>query len=404
MPKFAYQAINENGNPVSGVIDADSRNAASNILNARGYIPRKISEEGKTTGFFDKLDAALTPIRAWDLILFSKQLGTMLRAGIPILKLFQILESQTENKKLKQIINAIIQDVEGGSSLHDSFKKHPAAFSPLYCSMLHAGETSGSLPEVLDRLTYIIEHEYKVKKDIQSAMAYPIIVVVALFIAFLILLTYVVPKFVGIFTRVGIEIPWPTKVCMVMYTVLFNYWHFMLAGLIIAGVALYLYFKTNQGKLVRDATLINVPLIGPLFIKSAMSRFASIFAILQSSGVAVLEIIKILSGTIGNAAIARVFDNLGDQLREGRGIAEPLRSAAYFTPMVVNMVAIGEESGNLDEMLSEVSKHYDIEVEYATARLSTAIGPILVVGLAAVVGFFALAIYLPMWDLTKMVR
>jgi len=163
------------------------------------------------------------------------------------------------------------------------------------------------------------------------------------------------------------------------------------------------YLKTEQGRYVRDAFLMKLPIIGPLFIKAAMSRFASIFAILQSSGVAVLDSMKILSGTIGNTAIAREFDRIISRLEEGRGIAEPLKRANYFTPIVINMIAIGEESGNLDEMLGEISIHYDFELEYAMNKLSEAIGPILTVGLAAVVGFFALAIFLPMWDLTKMV-
>ncbi|MEW6267021.1 MAG: type II secretion system F family protein [Thermodesulfobacteriota bacterium] len=403
MPRFAYQAINENGTTVSGVLEADTQELANTLLSARGLIPARITLEGRATSWLARLDQMLTAIRPWDIILFTKQLSTMLKAGIPIVRLFQILESQTDNKKLKAIINDLIQDIQAGSSLTEAFRKHPVAFSPLYVSMLQAGEASGQLPEVLERLIYIIEHEYKVKKDIQSALAYPIIVVVALVAAFFILLTYVVPKFVSIFARAKVALPWPTKVCIVMYTAIFDYWPILLGLVVVLGTGLYLYLKSENGRLVKDAALIRLPLLGPLFIKSAMSRFASIFAILQASGVAILDIMKILTGTIGNYAISRSFDALADKLKEGRGISEPLRSAEYFPPMVVNMVAIGEESGNLDEMLSAVSKHYDTEVEYATAKLSMAIGPLLVVGLAVVVGFFALAIYLPMWDLTKTV-
>jgi type IV pilus assembly protein PilC len=164
------------------------------------------------------------------------------------------------------------------------------------------------------------------------------------------------------------------------------------------------YLSTEQGKYVRDSFVLKLPIFGPLFVKAAMARFASIFAILYKSGIHVLDSIKILTGTIGNAAISREFERIRGQLEEGRGIAEPLRTAKYFTPMVIDMVAIGEASGKLEDMLREVSAHYDDEVEYATSQLSEAIGPILVVGLAAVVGFFALAIFLPMWDLTKIVR
>jgi len=253
-------------------------------------------------------------------------------------------------------------------------------------------------------LTYIIEHEHKVKSDIKSALQYPIIVVIFLVIAFFILLTFVIPKFITIFINAGLDLPLPTVICRIMYDCLIGYWYILaiVVAVIVAGLTAYL--RTPAGQYVRDSYLMKLPVLGPLFIKSAMSRFASIFAILQSSGIPVLEAMSILTGTIGNSAISREFDRIRDQLEEGRGIASPLQSAKYFTPMVVNMVAIGEESGNLDEMLREVADHYDVEIEYAVAKLSEAVGPLLTVGLAGVVGFFALAIFLPMWDLTQMVK
>jgi type IV pilus assembly protein PilC len=219
-----------------------------------------------------------------------------------------------------------------------------------------------------------------------------------------VLLTFVIPKFVNIFLGAGLKLPLPTVICMFLYDFFSEYWYLLLGGVAAMIVALNYYLRTDQGRYVRDAFLMKVPIIGPLFIKAAMSRFASIFAILQSSGVSVLDSMKILSGTIGNTAIARQFDMINERLEEGRGIAVPLKSAKYFTPIVTNMIAVGEESGNLDEMLKEVSDHYDVELEYAMKKLSDAIGPILTIGLAAVVGFFALAIFLPMWDLIKIVR
>ena len=270
--------------------------------------------------------------------------------------------------------------------------------------MLRAGEASGSLNEVLDRLTYILEHEHKVKSDIKSAMMYPIIVVCFLFIAFIVLLTAVIPRFVGIFKNAGLKLPLPTQICMLMYEFLIDYWYIAICILVVGGSVLVYYLRTNQGKFVFYTTVMRLPLVGPLFKKSAISRFASIFAILQSSGVDILQTMDILSTTLGNAAISRELDGIKDRLAEGHGIAEPLRSAKYFTPMLINMVAIGEESGSLENLLQDVARHYDSEVEYAMKKLSDAIGPILTIGLAAVVGFFALAIFLPMWDLTMMAK
>jgi type II secretory pathway component PulF len=406
MPKFFYQAINENGNSVTGTLEAESIEMTNNILTSRGYIPTRVTEARRVSSgiSWTGIKETLTPIKALELIIFTKQFRTMLQAGVPIIKLLHVLENQSENLKLKKIADSMAQDIKEGSSLYDAFRKYPKTFSPLYCSMVHAGESSGALPEILQRLTYIIEHEHKIKSDIKSALQYPIIVFLFLGVAFFVLLTFVIPKFLNIFQKAGLDLPMPSRICMFLYQFLATYWALVVGGVAAGVVALICYFKTEQGKYIRDAYLMKLPILGPLFIKAAMSRFASIFAILQSTGVTVLDSMRILSGTIGNAAISREFDRIKDRLEKGRGIAEPLKSSKYFTPMVINMVAIGEESGNLDEMLGEVSVHYDSEVEYAMKKLSESIGPIMTIGLACVVGFFALAIFLPMWDLTKFVK
>ncbi len=263
---------------------------------------------------------------------------------------------------------------------------------------------AGALPEILDRLVYVIEHEHKVKSDVKSAMTYPIIVLSFLAVAFFILLIGVIPKFVNIFKTAGLELPLPTKICLGLYQLIVHYWYFLAVAVVGGGIALFLYCRTQQGRFVRDTLLLQVPLAGKLFQKAAISRFASIFSILQSSGVDILDAMDILSGTIGNEAISRQLEGIKDRLREGRGISTPLRQAKYFTPMLINMIAVGEESGNLDALLRDVAMHYDTEVEYATKKLSDAIAPILTISLAAVVGFFALAIFLPMWDMITLFR
>ena len=189
-----------------------------------------------------------------------------------------------------------------------------------------------------------------------------------------------------------------------MYKFISVYWYLGLGGLIALVIGLRYFLRTDQGQYIKDTLILQLPLVGPLFVKAIMSRFASIFSILQSSGVPIMVSMKVLSGAIGNKAIAVEFNNVRDQMHEGKGIAAPLRQAKYFTPMVIDMIAIGEESGNMEEMLQQVAVHYDDEVAYAVKGMSEAIGPVLIVGLAAVVGFFALAIFLPMWDMTKMAR
>jgi type IV pilus assembly protein PilC len=406
MPNFAYQAINENGATVSGTIEAETAETVNNILVARGFIPSRITAADALgeAGFMAKLKQMFGKVEAPELILFTKQFRTMLLAGIPIIRLLQVLEAQTQNPTLKRTVAQMSMDIKQGSTLVDSMEKHPKVFSPLYRSMINAGEISGTVPDVLERLGYILEHEFKVRSDVKSALQYPIIVLVALSIAFLVLLTFVIPKFVDIFARAKIALPLPTKIAMLTYQFLHNYWYIVLGATVLIIFGFHRYFKTEQGSLARDSFLLKLPLFGPLFQKAAMSRFASIFSILQSSGVQIMTTMKVLIGTIGNTAIAREFTKIQDLMQQGQGIAGPLRKAKFFPPMVVDMVAIGEESGNIEEMMRVISVHYDEEVAYQVKRLSDLIGPILVVGLAAVVGFFALAIFLPMWDLTKMAK
>ncbi len=406
MATFKYKAINEAGANDTGEIEADSADKARSMLASQGLIPVSIKEERPALPGLKKgsLLDRLSPIKAPELILFTKQFNTLIRAGVPMMSLLKVLEDQTEHPRLKRVLAEMHQDIKEGASLHDAFRRHPGVFSPLYCNMIKAGEASGALNDVLDRLTYIIEHEHKVKSDIKSALMYPIIVVCFLFIAFIVLLTGVIPRFVKIFQSAGLQLPLPTQICMLMYKGLVSYWYIGLSLLAAVVVGLYFYLRTEQGKFVLYTLLMKIPIIGPLFIKSAISRFASIFSILQASGVDILETMDILTDTIGNAAISRELGGIRDRLAEGHGIAGPLSSAKYFTPMLINMVAIGEESGNLEEMLRDVAQHYDTEVEYAMKKMSESIGPILTIGLAAVVGFFAMAIFLPMWDLTLMAK
>jgi type IV pilus assembly protein PilC len=404
MPKYSYQAINENGDTASGILEAESVELANFMLISRNLIPSKIKEQSKTGDNRWLKAIGIGTVKVVDLIMFTKQFHSMLVAGIPLLRILSILNDQTESKSLKYTISKIIQDINQGLSLSEAMDKHPKIFSRLYCDMIKAGEMSGNVPIVLDRLIYIIEHEAKVKADIKSAFRYPLIVIVALCGAFILLLTFVIPQFATSFSHAGITLPWPTKFAMLLYSFLSNYWYLIVAGIVIIVFSMISYFKTSNGKFVRDSLLLEMPIVGPVFKKAALSRFASIFAILQTSGVPIMQSLTILSATMGNEALTRSFDHIRERIKEGAGISTPLKSAKYFTPMVIDMIAVGEESGNIDEMLRAVAKHYDDEVEYAIKGLSDAIGPILIVGLAAIVGFFALSIFLPMWDLTKMVR
>jgi type IV pilus assembly protein PilC len=407
MAFFTFKALNEIGDEISGEIEAESKSQAMELISLKGYIPESVKKKSGSSNknqASKRFEELFTSIKPKEIVLYSMQLKALIQAGVSIIQIFQIMAQQTENQRLRRATIEIMENIRQGASLYDAFSSHKTIFNNLYLSMIKAGEVSGTLPNVLDRLIYILEHEEKVRSDIKAAIRYPIMVVFFLIIAFFVLLTFVIPKFVGIFENAGLELPMPTKICMVLYSVLHNYWPYMLLFSVGFIIVLLRYIKTEKGHFMKDLFLMKIPLIGPLFIKSAMARFGSIFSILQASGVSVIESFKILSETINNRAITKEFDKIQELLVEGHGISSPLKKAKFFTPMVVNMVAIGEESGDLDLMLDEVAKHYDREVEYATKNLSDSLGPILIVGLAAVVGFFAAAIFLPMWDLTKMVK
>jgi type II secretory pathway component PulF len=408
MANFSYQAISESGRSITGTVEADSVEMAENVLLAKGYIPSGIRAANPSASMggslIEWIRESMSKVKISDLVLFTKQLRSMMQAGVSILRLLQVLENQSQNKTLKSVVAQMRQDIKAGSTLYESMKKHPAVFSTLYLSMVNAGEVSGTVPDILGRLINIIEHEARIKSDIKSAMQYPIMVLVTLAIAFFVLLTFVIPKFVSIFAKAGLTLPLPTKIAMLMYQGLANYWYILIAAVVGIIIAVRLYLRTPRGQYALDVLILRMPLFGPLFQKAAMSRFASIFAILQASGVPVIRAMEVLSGTIGNVAISAEFDKVREKVQEGQGIAGPLGSAKFFTPMVVDMVAIGEESGNIEDMLRQISIHYDDEVAYAVKQLSDMIGPILIVGLAGVVGFFAMAVFLPMWDLTKMVK
>ena len=405
MAVFTYKASDPSGRLKSGTLTAESLEEALGRISDSNLVPVDLKRLGDhSDGWFSRLRTHILPVPAEDLIVFTKQLGTMVRVGIPMTQAFAILQDQTAQPRLQRLAGVIRDDIEGGMSLSAAMDKHSGVFSRLYCSMVEAGETAGTLPEVLDRLLYLIEHEAKVKAEIKAAIRYPIMVIFALIVAFVIMVGFVIPRFVTFFTQQGLDLPLPTLICIKMSQFFTNYGWWI--GLVFIGgsVLLYYYFThTDQGRLARDRALLAAPLIGPVLKKAAMSRFASVFAILQASGVLVLDALKILMDTVGNSAVSAEFDKVRAMLEEGHGIAGPLQSAKYFPPMLINMVKIGEESGRLDEMLRTVSEHYDMEISYAIKRMTDAIGPILIVSLTFIVGFFALAIYMPMWDLTQMV-
>jgi type II secretory pathway component PulF len=402
MPTYKYKARDKFGKAINGVLEASGYEMAASQLDRLGYIPVSIQEKKEDIISLDFLQR-YRGVSPEDLILFSRQLSTLLAAGIPLLSGLNALSEQTENKRMKEVIHTLKNDIGGGSPLSDALARHPRVFSPLYVAMIHAGEVTGALNEILDRLVTITEYEKDTRARIKAATMYPKLVTIGMSLAFIILVTFVVPRFAAMFSRFGATLPLPTRIMIGISDVFRDYWFVML--LVVSLIALGFHWSTNtqRGRLRWDGLKLRAPVFGPLLLKIAMSRFTHILGMLMRSGIHILKTLEIASATVGNRIISQEVDKVRESVREGSGLSEPLKESGVFTPMVVQMIAVGEQSGKLDEMMAKVSKYYELEVEYTLKNLSTLIEPALIVGIGGMVLFMALAIFLPMWDMARIV-
>ncbi len=401
MPVFQYKAMSASGGVVQDELEAPNPAAVAEKLESLGYIPLNISrKKGGSSKLFEKKPR----VKDNDIIVFTRQLVTLLKAGVPLLSALEALSEQTDNPVMREVIGKIYIDIESGISLSEALAKHPTVFEDMYVNSIRAGEMGGALDDVLLRLADLIEYDRETRSRIKSAMRYPIIVVVSLIVAVIALMMLVVPKFIDMFTQMNIELPLPTRILIAIYEAMSNYWYIGIALIALMIIAFKLWVKTANGRLIWDNVKLKLPIFGPLLMKSYMSRFTRMFETLNRSGLPILQTLEIVSRTVGNAAIGREIEKATIGIRRGDGIAMPLKQSKLFPPMVVRMIAIGEQSGSLDEMLHNISEHYEMEVEYAVKGLTSMIEPILTVGLGVIVLFLALAIFLPMWDMTKIAQ
>ena len=401
MPVFQYKAMSASGGVVQDELEAPNPAAVAEKLESLGYIPLNISrKKGGSSKLFEKKPR----VKDNDIIVFTRQLVTLLKAGVPLLSALEALSEQTDNPVMREVIGKIYIDIESGISLSEALAKHPTVFEDMYVNSIRAGEMGGALDDVLLRLADLIEYDRETRSRIKSAMRYPIIVVVSLIVAVIALMMLVVPKFIDMFTQMNIELPLPTRILIAIYEAMSNYWYIGIALIALIIIAFKLWVKTANGRLIWDNVKLKLPIFGPLLMKSYMSRFTRMFETLNRSGLPILQTLEIVSRTVGNAAIGREIEKATIGIRRGDGIAMPLKQSKLFPPMVVRMISIGEQSGSLDEMLHNISEHYEMEVEYAVKGLTSMIEPILTVGLGVIVLFLALAIFLPMWDMTKIAQ
>jgi len=401
MAEFEYRAINGDGQVIQDVLDAPNIAVVADRLDNWGYVPLKIKEVKKSgMQLFDNGEK----IKLDDIVLFTRQLYTLLKSGVPLLSCLEALMEQGGKNRLRKIVQDIYLSIESGSSFSDALAKHSTVFPKLYISSVRAGELSGQLDDVLGRMAGVLEHEKNTRDKIKSAMRYPIIVVIALIIAFVVLIILVVPKFALMFTQLGAQLPLPTRMLIALSQILQHDIHFILLGIGVIVFGFKKYIKTEKGHYWWDAVKLKIPIFGDLMMKNALSRFSKMFETLNRSGLPILQTLDILSETVGNEKIGHEIQKISLGVQRGEGIARPMKRSKIFPTMVVRMIAIGEQTGSIEDMLMTISNHYDLEVDYAIKNMTDMIEPLLTITLGAFILFLALSIFLPMWNIMSLIH
>ena len=397
MKKYNYEARDSASNKiVKSVVQADSENAAAKLLTAQGFVPLKIELQDDKTNFFARFSGRIT---TKDKVVFTRQLATLIGAGLPLAQSLRTVQEQTTNKRMQEIVQEIISDVEGGKSLSDSFAKHPEAFNKVYVALVSAGETSGTMDDSLKRLAAQQEKEAAMMSKIRGAMMYPSIVLVVIILVIGFMLFTVVPQVEGLYRDLNKELPFVTLAMIKMANFFSSLWWLVILAMIIGGYFLAQYLKTEQGIRTKDIFKLNVPLFKGMFRKMYMARFARTSQVLLRTGVPMLDMLRITADAVNNVIISESILRASDKVNGGKALSASLSNEDYFLAMVPQMIKIGEQSGKIDEMMGKTAQVYEDELDEEIHALSTAIEPVLMVFLAIVAGTMVSAILLPIYSL-----
>jgi type IV pilus assembly protein PilC len=400
MPVYKWEGKTLKGVIKKGEMEAPSEAGIRTHLRQQNIVPRKIVAKGKELQFSFSLGKK---VKDRSIAIFTRQLATMIDAGLPLVQSLEILSSQQENKNFKSIIRQIREDVEGGSTFAGALKKHPKVFNELYTNLVVAGEEGGILDNILNRLANYIEKAEALKKKVKSALVYPSTIVGVAVIVVMILMIFVIPVFESMFKSAGQTLPLPTLIVLAMSKFVKSYILFIIPAI---GVLIFLlrrYYKTENGRGVVDSLLLKAPVFGPLFQKIAVARFSRTLGTLVSSGVPILDGLNIVSRTAGNKTIETAILQARSSIKEGETIAEPLGRSGVFPPMVIQMISVGESTGALDSMLSKIADFYEEEVDVAVANLTSLLEPLLMMFLGVVIGGVVISMYLPIFQMASAV-
>ncbi len=403
---FVYKARDASGKLISGTLEGDSETQVAESLRRMGYVVNSITSE-KGTGLQMKIGSGSKRrkrVKSGELVIFTRQFATMINAGLPLARCLGVMSQQTPNPGMEATIEDVLHDVEGGLALSNAMAKHPKVFNTLYVSMVKAGETGGILDEVLTNIAENLEKNEEIKSKIKSAMAYPVLMFFMSIILVIVMLVFIVPVFTGMFAQLGGQLPLPTQILVTLSALISSTWWF---GIPLTILAIYGIRRSLSIPAVRfkwDTFKLKIPVVGPVVKQQSVSRFARTLGTLSSAGVPILEALDVVENTVGNALISSEVAKISLGVKEGQTIAQPLGKIKVFPPMVVQMVAVGEESGAMDTMLIKVAEFYDKEVATTIEGLSSILEPVMLIGVGLVIGGILISLYLPMFKLASLIK
>lgn len=401
---FQYKVRNKDGKLIQGSLEGDNATLVADKLREMGFVPVSIEATDKGNGLGKDLSFGSRKLKVRDLAVFSRQFATMINSGLPLIRAIDILSEQSDSKLLATTLKQVRVDIERGSSLSQAFGSHPKVFSRLYVAMVRSGEAGGVLDSVLLQLATTIEKQLALKRKVRSAMMYPVGVMSLVALIVTAMLVFVVPKFTTLFASFGSKLPLPTQVLVTMSDFMRNYWY----AVIIVGVGATVGFKkwkvTPAGKAVLDRAALKAPVFGRIVHKSAIARFARTLSVLLRSGVNILTALEITAETVNNAVIEDTIEDIRNGVRGGQPMSTPMAAHEVFPPMIVQMLAVGEETGSVDEMLSRVATFYEDEVEASVEGLTSLLEPLLMAFLGGTVGIMVVALYMPMFEIITKVK
>jgi type IV pilus assembly protein PilC len=403
VPQFKYTAKTVAGKMVEGTIEAPIQRLAAEKLRSQRFMVITLKESKQGFNPLARWTLFKGSVKSKDLVVFSRQLATLVSAGVPIVQGLNILTEQIQSPLFRQIISAVRTDIESGITIADAMKKHPRAFSELYVSMIRAGETGGVLDAILERLSAYLEAAEELRGKVKGAMVYPLVISGVAASVTVFLLVFVIPTFKNVFASFGGQLPLPTQILLRVSDVLRHYFLFLLA--IPAGIffAAKKWYKTEKGCQMIDGYLIRIPVIGDLLKKVAVSKFTRTLGTLIKSGVPILQALDTVAKTSGNKVVENAIRKARESIREGEKIADPMRSSRVFPPMVIQMISVGEETGNLETMLTKIAEFYDQEVDNAVKAMTSLIEPVIICVMGVVIGAIVICMFLPIFQMSSLI-